>query len=129
MFKLLIPLVFFIGNYDFVPYSAAYTEAEQTGNVLLVQVSADWCAPCQQQKALLKALDARRVFRSTVITIVDQDREPEIASRINRRGRIPYLVGYIRTKNGWRAYEPLVGLQSERKLTEYIRTLESNIDK
>lgn len=75
-------------------YALAYARHKREGVPLVVLVSADWCGPCQQLKAVLQPWALRRDLAFVVIDI-----EHSAAAQIMVGKSVPQLVAY---RNGRR---------------------------
>lgn len=102
------------------PYDAAYKTMQNQGRPLLVLVGADWCPACQTMKShTLARLERSGKLQGVAFTIVNSDRDAELAGRIMRGSSIPQLVMYEPTDAGWRRTQ-LTGGQSEGQVEAFI---------
>ena len=69
-----------------------------------VLVSAEWCEPCKQFKRELKT---EALAKDINIIVLDVDRYPDIAKKMNPQGMIPALLEYTKKGDEWtvRKYE------------------------
>lgn len=70
-------------------YAAAYKQAQEKNQPLVILVSAEWCPGCQlvkQHRWLIPWMRQRGAY-----TYVDYDREPELAGRLHV-DRLPQLI-------------------------------------
>ena len=63
-----------------------------------VLVSADWCEPCKRLKAELRK---QALANGQDIVILDVDRHPDVAKKLNPNGTIPCLLEYTKTGEKW----------------------------
>ena len=77
-----------------VDFDAALAEARQTGRLVLVDVSADWCPPCIAMKhdVWSDAEVGRQVAASYVPLLVDADRDDVVSPRYGVSGIPAVLV-------------------------------------
>src|SRR5690606_4408260 len=95
-----------------------FDDAIQNGKIVVADIYADWCGPCQVQLPILEDLSEELEGRVDIIKInVDQQRE--LALRFGVRS-IPTLV-FFQKQN---AVETSVGLLSKGELQKKISTLE-----
>ncbi|MFM2094938.1 MAG: hypothetical protein RIS70_2062 [Planctomycetota bacterium] len=84
-------------------YAEGYRQMQETGRPLLVLVGADWCPGCRTMKnATLPALEKAGQLDDVIPTVVNCDRESDLADQLMRGGTIPQLILFTRTKDGWR---------------------------
>jgi thioredoxin-like negative regulator of GroEL len=83
-------------------YATAYHKA-QTGNTpMVVLVTAEWCAPCQQMKrTTLKQMLANNGFKHFLFAMVDVDKEPSLAAKLTEGRPIPQFIVFERSGNSW----------------------------
>ena len=74
---------------------ASVRAAVQSGQPVLLEFSATWCAPCQQVKPLLKELAEEFKGRAQVVS-VDVDEYPEFAAGY----RVTTLPSFFALRNG-----------------------------
>lgn len=88
---------------SFIDYEKWWNADVQDGRHYVL-VSAEWCEPCKRLKAELRKL---ALANGQDIVVLDTDRNPETAKRINPNGMIPLLLEYTKTGDKWtvRKYE------------------------
>jgi thioredoxin-like negative regulator of GroEL len=102
-------------------YEQAFEENAKTGKPLVVLVGAEWCGACRVMKSqTLPQIVGDDVFKQVAFTVVDSDKQGEIARQVTGGGSIPQLVMFHREGNGWRQ-EKLVGAQSPRAVLQFLR--------
>jgi len=67
---------------------------------ILIDFSAEWCAPCKALKPILKQVAKATKGRARIIKI-DVDNNPEIAQELQIRG-VPTMIIYKDGKQLWR---------------------------
>ena len=83
-------------------YAQAHKTTQETGRPLLVMVGAAWCPACQEMKSsLIPQLRRRGILKKVSFTIIDTDRQGELADQIMSGGTIPQLIMYCKTDKGW----------------------------
>jgi thiol-disulfide isomerase/thioredoxin len=82
---------------SFVEY-AKWWNAEIPDGRHYVLVSAEWCEPCQKLK---KELRRKALANGIDIVILDVDRHPDLAKRINPGGQIPLFLEYTKADEKW----------------------------
>ena len=87
---------------------------------VLLDISADWCAPCRVLAPLLHKLVDRYQGRF-LLAMVDADENMRIAGAHKVRG-FPTVVAY----SGGEEFDRFFGAQPERFLTEFIDRLVSH---
>jgi thiol-disulfide isomerase/thioredoxin len=101
-------------------YAEAYQQAVASGAPMVVFVSTEWCAPCQQMKRnVLPEVRKLGVLDKVVFAMVDPDREDTLSRTLIGGGPIPQLLMYRSTPAGWMRRR-LVGGQSVGAVEEFI---------
>lgn len=101
-------------------YADAHRTTMETGKPLVVMVSTEWCAPCQQMKrTVIPQVRQRGLLRKVAFAIVNPDRDHDLAEKLTGGGPVPQLVMYRRTLAGWRR-KILVGGQSVESVEKFI---------
>lgn len=85
-----------------------------TDRPVLVDFSADWCAPCTAMAPALESFAARRAGELTVAK-VDIDRAPGLASRFGIRS-VPTLMLF----KGGKPVATQPGMMSESQLAQFV---------
>jgi len=102
-------------------YVEAYRASQAEDKPLVVLVGADWCPACQtMKKSSMPQVANDGVFKEVAFTVVDTDKQGDIAREIMQGGSIPQLVMFHKTADGWRS-ERLVGGQSPSNILAFIR--------
>ena len=102
-------------------YEQAYKENEQSGKPLVVLIGAEWCPACKVMKnATMPQVAKDGVFHDVAFTVVDADKQPQVAKEMLSSGGIPQLVMFHRTADGWR-HERLIGAQSPSAVVNFLR--------
>lgn len=103
-------------------YSAAHREMKEKNRPLLVLIGADWCPGCQVMKQTMSRDGIRKSLAGKVAYAqVNKDQEARIAGRIMRGDRIPQLVMFRRTRDGWKATR-MIGSQSESAIQSFVES-------
>jgi thiol:disulfide interchange protein len=106
------------------PYEAAYQKADENGRPLLVLVGADWCPGCRSMKfTVLPRMQHEGKLEGVHLTLVDSDRQAELAGKLMRGGTIPQLIVFTKTAGGWHR-EQITGAASEAAVEGLIRRAE-----
>jgi thiol-disulfide isomerase/thioredoxin len=105
-----------------LPYEKAFEEASKNETKpLVVLVGADWCSACQVMKnASMPQVAKDGVMKDVAFTVVDADRQSDIAKQVMDGGSIPQLVMFHKTNEGWKR-ERLVGAQSPTAIISFLR--------
>ncbi|MFH1981672.1 MAG: thioredoxin domain-containing protein [Pseudomonadota bacterium] len=102
-----------------VTSTAAFDAAITGGDrLVLVEFTADWCAPCRKVAPIISAIAAENP--NIRVYVVDVDNNGELAAREGIRG-IPYVAFY---RKGQKVYD-LVGLHAEYRYHQAIRQLDA----
>ncbi len=93
-------------------YAQAHQAMMETGRPMVILIGADWCPACRTMKQEITPEVTRRGgFDHATFAIVDTDRDPELADKLQRGSSIPQLIVYRKTEQGWRINR-LIGAQS-----------------
>jgi hypothetical protein len=102
-------------------YVEAYREMMVSGKPMVILVSTQWCAPCQQMKKhVLPEARKRGVLDQVSFAVVNPDHERDLAHELMDGGLVPQLVMYRHTPQGWRRWR-LVGGQSVTSIERFIK--------
>jgi hypothetical protein len=83
-------------------YAEAYQEAMAGGTPMVIFVSTDWCAPCQQMKKhVLPEIRRQGTLSKVVFATVNPDRERVLARALIGGGPVPQLLMFRSTRSGW----------------------------
>jgi len=93
-----------------------FSEIVNSGKVVLVDFSAEWCGPCQMMKPILQELNGMVDDRVRIIK-VDVDRNPMVSNTFQIRG-VPTLMIFKDGDIKWRQS----GVQSAQQLKQIIDT-------
>ena len=93
-----------------------FSEIVNSGKVVLVDFSAEWCGPCQMMKPILQELNGMVDDRVKIIK-VDVDRNPMVSNTFQIRG-VPTLMIFKDGDIKWRQS----GVQSAQQLKQIIDT-------
>jgi thioredoxin-like negative regulator of GroEL len=108
-------------------YAEAHKESTDTGRPLVVLVGADWCPACNVMKdTVVPQLRHRGLLRKVAFAVVNLDRDRKLGSQLTEDGPIPQLVGYRRTRDGWRMYKLIGGQDVETVESFFNETLQAN---
>ena len=103
-------------------YAVAYKSTQETGKPLVVLIGADWCPACQTMKrSVMPKLESAGGLKDVAFTIVDTDRQGELARSMMQGNSIPQLVMYTKTDEGWKR-QRLVGGQSVEAVRRFLST-------
>ena len=109
-------------SHGWYEYTVAYDTAVRNDRELLVLISADWCGACRKLKQqVLPDPRLKPLLARYLCTVVDVDRQPELARALGGKGGIPLLIAYSKTPRGWVRRE-MRGYQSVKKLTKFLRS-------
>lgn len=101
-------------------YAEAHRQTTQTGQPLVVLVSADWCPACHvMQQTVIPEARRRGLLRKVAFAIVNYDREQDLAVQLTEHGPIPQVVMYRRTAHGWRMWR-LIGSQNIEAFERFL---------
>ncbi len=101
-------------------YKTAYQDTVDTGKPLVVLVGADWCPGCQTMRnTVMPKLAARGDLNKVAFAHVNTDREGPLANQLMSGTRIPQLVIYTKTAEGWHV-DRMIGAQSPEAVEEFI---------
>lgn len=102
-------------------YDDAYRASRAENKPLVVLVGADWCGACRVMKnSSLPQVAKDGVLKEVAFTVVDTDKDRELAQQIMDPGSIPQLVMYHPTADGWQRTK-LVGGQSPHTIISFLR--------
>jgi thioredoxin-like negative regulator of GroEL len=105
---------------DAQSYAEARRVTTETGKPMVVMVSTEWCRPCQMmKKTVLPRIRERGLLRKVAFTVVNPDRDGELAQQLTGGGPIPQLVMFRKTARGWKR-QKLVGGQSVETVEQFI---------
>ena len=95
--------------------AATFDEVVREASVpLLVDVWAEWCAPCRQAAPHIQRLAAEVAGRALVLK-VDSEREPGLAARFGVRG----IPSFVVLRDG-RVVQQRVGLADPREMASWL---------
>jgi len=101
-------------------YAAAYHQAVQTGQPLVVLVGADWCPGCQQMKnAAIPELEKKGGLNKVVLAHVNTDRQSQLAGKLMQGSSIPQLVMFYKTDAGWKR-QHMTGARSAGDIQTFL---------
>lgn len=102
------------------PYSKAYHAALDQSKPMVVLVGTDWCPACVTMKqSIMPEAERQGVFKDASFTVVDADRDPQLAQQMMRGGSIPQVIVYTPTAEGW-VREGAVGAQPIERLRQMV---------
>jgi thioredoxin-like negative regulator of GroEL len=102
-------------------YDDAYRASRAEGKPLVVLVGADWCGACRVLKnSALPQVAKDSVFGEVAFTVVDTDKDRELAQQVMDPGTIPQLIMYHKTAEGWQRSK-LSGSQSPGAIISFLR--------
>ncbi len=97
---------------------AKFRELINAEKPVLVDFSAEWCAPCKMMAPILEDL-AKRVGEKATILKVDVDRNPEAAQFYNVQG-VPTLIIFKKGEIKWRQSGVVQAGQLEQLINQYV---------
>lgn len=101
-------------------YKNAYEETQETGKPLVVLVGADWCPGCQtMHNSVMPELASRGDLKKVSFAQVNTDREGTLANQLMAGNRIPQLIMYTKTADGWKI-DRMIGAQSPEAVEEFL---------
>jgi thioredoxin-like negative regulator of GroEL len=104
-----------------LPYADAIKQSESDNKPLVVLVGAEWCGPCQTLKnTTMPVVHKDGVMQEVSFTVLDADRDSELAKQVTDGGAIPQLVMFHKTAEGWQR-QKLVGVQSPSAIISFLR--------
>jgi len=111
--KLLSTLVLGVFLVSFAPGSNAGTPfapqalaaAQETGKPVLVEVFADWCSTCAQQRSVLSQLLAQPAYKDYQLLTVDFDKQKEALKLLGVRDRSTLIVYKGKEEKGRSTWE------------------------
>jgi thiol-disulfide isomerase/thioredoxin len=102
-------------------YDAAFRRSTVSGRPLVIFVTADWCGACQRMKAgTLTPLQQAGQLQGVEFSVVDLDRQRELASQLAQGGPIPQLIRYDRLDRTWYVRR-LVGAQDKANVAKFLK--------
>jgi thiol-disulfide isomerase/thioredoxin len=105
-----------------VNYNQAYATSLKTGRPLVVLVGAEWCSACVEMKQqLIPQLKKEGALDEVVYTIVDKDKDAELADQLMRGSTLPQLLVFNKAVNGWQK-QHMVGAQTSNVVRTAINT-------
>jgi thioredoxin-like negative regulator of GroEL len=97
------------GGHD---YAAAYKQATENGQPLVVLVGADWCPGCQTMKnSSMPEVERKGGLNNVAFAHVNTDQQSKLAGQLMRGGSIPQLVVFYKADGNWKR-EQLTGAHS-----------------
>jgi len=113
MHKLLLTLLLGAFLVSFFPKSHAGTPfdpqalaaAQATGKPVLVEVFADWCSTCAQQRAVLSQLLGQPAYKDYQVLTVDFDKQKEALKLLRVRDRSTLIVYKGKEEKGRSTWE------------------------
>ncbi len=81
-------------------YKAAYEASIQSGETLVILISATWCTPCNQLKKDIKAMGVAGLLPKGV-NLVALDYQSLTAKALKPSGSVPELIKYERRDGKW----------------------------
>ena len=113
MHKLLSTLVLGVFLVSFVQKSHAGTPfdpqalaaAQATGKPVLVEVFADWCSTCAQQRSVLSQLLGQPAYKDYQVLTVDFDKQKEALKLLGVRDRSTLIVYKGKEEKGRSTWE------------------------
>jgi thioredoxin-like negative regulator of GroEL len=102
-------------------YTEAYAQAQAQEKPLVVLVGAEWCPACvTMKKSTIPQVAQNGIFKDVAFTVVDTDRQADIAQQVMEGGSIPQLIMFHKTSEGWKR-ERLTGGQSASAILAFLR--------
>jgi thioredoxin-like negative regulator of GroEL len=102
-------------------YTEAYAEAERGDKPLVVMIGAEWCPACvQMKKTAIPQAAKDDVFKEVAFTMIDADRQGDIARQMMEGSSIPQLLMFRKTADGWQR-EKLTGGNSASAIVSFLR--------
>ncbi len=102
-------------------YSAAHRMNAETGRPLVVLIGTDWCPACRQMKdSVIPQARRRGLLGKVAFTMINADRDRDLARKLMRGGSIPQLVMFERVDGKWKRTQ-LTGAQSVESIETFVR--------
>lgn len=102
-------------------YNAAYAQAREAGQPLVVLIGADWCPGCRTMKqSIMPQLAADGTLKTVAYAQVNTDQEGALARKMMSGSSIPQLVMYYETENGWQRKQ-ITGASPTSEVTRFIQ--------
>ncbi|HEX5104231.1 MAG TPA: thioredoxin family protein [Pirellulaceae bacterium] len=103
------------------PYEQAQKQAAANGQPLLVLVGTDWCPGCRTMKdGVLARMSAGGRLAKVNYTMVNADRESDLAAHLIRGNAIPQLIVFSKRPDGEWHREQITGTASETQVAALI---------
>ena len=101
-------------------YADAHRATAETGQPIVVMVSAEWCGACKEmEKTVLPQVAKRGLLKKVSFAVVNVDREATLARKLIGSGPVPQLVMFRRNGKGW-LRKRLVGGQTPEAVEKFI---------
>lgn len=97
---------------------SSFSELISASKPVLIDFSAEWCAPCRMMPPILKEV-ASTLGDSIRILKIDVDKNPALAAKLQIQG-VPTLVIYKEGKQLWRQSGVIPAHQLIPLLRQYI---------
>jgi len=115
-------LAFCIGSSTFADfydndYAAAVKASKESGDTLVVLVSASWCSPCKQlKKEIARSSELGQLPKKVNIAVVDYD--TELGKKLSVSNSVPQLIRFEKRDGKWfKNYS--IGYLSPSKFKEF----------
>jgi thiol-disulfide isomerase/thioredoxin len=101
-------------------YKHARELSEKTGKPLVILVGAEWCPACVTMKEkTIPEVKKKKVFKKINYAEVDFDSERQLAKQLTGGGKIPQLMVFRKSNEGWMVRK-VVGGRSPKAVESFI---------
>ncbi len=122
----IIPITQFLlmlgmGDVNLMSYHDAHRDSLATGKPLLVFVTADWCSACVDVKRnVLPELQNFGALDELHLAQIDYLKQKELAKKLSITKRVPQLILFTKSENGWTRWQLKVG-RPVQEIAEFLK--------